>query len=187
MSRQIHLIRHGQSLANLAISLKPGDPLIYDAPLSPLGHEQVAAARTRHAAIHYDLVVISPLTRAIQTAVGIFGARDSLALHVEPMHRETVENSCDIGRPPRELAQDFPDLAFGHLPDVWWYTAQDGARNDAGIILEPHHAISERVNGFRTWLAARPEQSIAVVGHGTFFRHLTGTFLDNCGMIALEL
>ena len=32
-----------------------------------------------------------------------------------------------------------------------------------------------------------PSATIAVVGHGTFFYHLTGTFLENCGSVELDL
>lgn len=186
MAQLVHLIRHGQSTANVALALKRVDPMLFDARLSPLGEEQVRAARARHDAIGYDVVLMSPLTRALQTGLGIFGHRADLAFEVEPLHREHVSNSCDIGRSPQELQADFPQLSFGHLPDPWWHSAEDGARNDAGIVIEPHEHVLARVEAFRASVWARPEARIAVIGHGNFFHYLSGTFLDNCGMIALE-
>ena len=53
--------------------------------------------------------------------------------------------------------------------------------------IEPAHVLTGRVDAFRDWLAARPERLIAVVGHGTFFYHLTGRFLANCELAVLEL
>ncbi len=34
---------------------------------------------------------------------------------------------------------------------------------------------------------ARPERTIAIVGHGTFFYHLTGEWLANCQVLPLDL
>ena len=56
-----------------------------------------------------------------------------------------------------------------------------------GYPVEPRLLFDARVAGFREWLRARPETTIAVVGHGTFFYHLTGTFLENCATIELDL
>jgi hypothetical protein len=39
---------------------------------------------------------------------------------VWPETRETLEASCDIGSTPDRLKQDFPDLDFDHLSQVWW-------------------------------------------------------------------
>ena len=58
----------------------------------------------------------------------------------------------------------------------------------AGRLNEPRPAIVEaRVRQFRSFLLARPERCIAVVGHGTFFFHLTGKVLANCEVAELEL
>jgi hypothetical protein len=37
-----------------------------------------------------------------------------------------------------------------------------------------------RLSKFISWIEARPEQTIAVVGHGTFFHRLTGRPFENC-------
>jgi len=41
------------------------------------------------------------------------------------------------------------------------------------------------VAAFAAWLHARPEASIAVVGHHVFFRSLTGRPLANCEVLTL--
>ena len=56
-----------------------------------------------------------------------------------------------------------------------------------GEAAAPLEVDIEPASAFRDWLRARPETTIAVVGHGTFFYHLTGTFLENCGSIELDL
>ncbi|HEY8382571.1 MAG TPA: histidine phosphatase family protein [Microvirga sp.] len=183
MAFEIHLIRHGQSTFNAvhaATGVDPGHP---DAPLTELGRQQVAAARERLEPIAFDLVVASPLTRAIQTATGIFGHR-SIPLEVTCRHRERLESSCDVGRGPHELAADFPHLGFDHLQPIWWHVGEE--TNERGFCPEPADVFQERVTRFGEWLLARPERRIAVVGHGTFFHAMTGRFLANCESILWE-
>ena len=75
-----------------------------DAPLSAKGEAQVARLRTELIAQKLpqavDLVVASPLTRAIQTSLAFEGL---LAASGKPLvvglHRELVGSSCDIGAP----------------------------------------------------------------------------------------
>lgn len=182
MPKTVHLIRHGQSTFNAAFSDPWVDPLHFDAPLTPTGHEQVRAMRAVVADTAYDLVVTSPLTRAIQTALGLFGERHPIL--VEPLHREYLASSCDVGRSPRALACAFPWLAFDHLDDPWWH---DGEKDARGVPLEPMAMFEARLERFRAWLMARDEQVIAVVGHGTFFRHFAGCQLANCERFVMEL
>ncbi|MCP8938544.1 histidine phosphatase family protein [Alsobacter sp. SYSU M60028] len=182
MTRTVFLIRHGQSTFNAHYAETGEDPGHIDAPLSELGLAQVAEARARMAAEPVELVVASPLTRAIQTAFGIFDGRGA-PFHVTCMHREKLESSCDIGRSPRALAADFPHFAFDHLADPWWHC---GPADERGIPVEPHEVFQERVARFRGWLLDRPERAVAVVGHGTFFRELTGRWFANCEVVALR-
>ena len=69
-----------------------------------------------------DLVVVSPLSRAIQTAALAFGEEPQLAAVVSatqqpgakrrilltPLHTERWTAPCDEGRPKAELALDHP-------------------------------------------------------------------------------
>lgn len=183
MAKTIHLIRHGQSTFNAAIAASPfANHLIFDAPLSAEGEQQARTLRTRAEGLGAEIVLVSPLTRAIQTALGAFG--DIAPILVEPLHRERVEYSCDIGRSPAALAAAFPGLAFDHLDDPWWYT--DGSHPQA-ICFEPEALLEERVAAFTRLLAARPERTIAVVGHGTFLRRMTGERFGYCEVVTVDL
>lgn len=181
-SRTVHLIRHGQSVFNAAFdAVTRIDPMVFDAPLSPTGREQAAALRAEVHGLGVEIVVTSPLTRAIETTLGAFGP-DHAPVRVEPLHRERLEHSGDVGRSPVELARDFPGLAFDHLDDPWWHT--DGSHPRA-IVIESEPVLLARVEGFRAWLAARPERVIAVVGHGTFLHRLTGHHFRNCERLTI--
>ncbi len=176
MPNVIYLIRHGQSTFNALFDLDRVDPLHFDARLSQIGIEQVAAARQAVSGIPVDVVVVSPLTRAIQTAVGLFGEA-AVPIVVTDLHRERLEHSCDVGRSPSALSVEFPMLAFDHLSDPWWH---DGQQDHRGVAVEPDHLFAQRVTDFSRWLSARPEDVVVVVGHGEFFRRLSGRYLRNC-------
>ncbi|KST57539.1 phosphoglycerate mutase [Methylobacterium sp. GXS13] len=183
---RIVCIRHGESTFNAAHRLGRGDPGHRDARLTPRGQAQAREARQRLTDIPFELVVVSPLTRAIETAAIVFGEHPSQPrVLVEVLHRECQESSCDVGRATSEIAAEFPHLDVGHLPEIWWH-AEPGCEV-GGYPVEPRHLFDARVSGFREWLRTRPESTIAVVGHGTFFYHLTGTFLENCATIELDL
>ena len=184
---RIVCIRHGESTFNAAHRATGIDPGHRDARLTERGEAQAREAGARLRAIPFELVVVSPLTRTIQTAALLFeGHPSEPRFLVEVLHRECQESSCDVGRAASELAADFPHLDIGHLPEVWWH-ADEGCATTFGLPIEPRPLFDRRVIAFREWLRARPEQTIAVVGHGTFFYHLTGTFLENCATIELDL
>lgn len=183
MPRTVHLIRHGQSTFNAHMSLTGEDPMHFDAPLSPLGHEQVADLRRKMQTRPVDLVVTSPFTRAIQTSLGAFGGRD-VPLVVESLHREHLAASCDVGRSPDLLKSEFPELDFNHLPDPWWHVEAD---HPGPFAHEPEASVMERVKRFRGWLASRPERHVVVVGHGTFFYMILGRFLANTEVAEMPL
>jgi broad specificity phosphatase PhoE len=91
-----------------------------DQPLKKLRDTDLAAAlasSTHTAALRrVTVVVTSPLTRAIQTAAIVFGAlagrcRYPLRIIVQPLAREILEGSCDVGRLGHALLQD-PALAY---------------------------------------------------------------------------
>jgi broad specificity phosphatase PhoE len=164
----------------------PVDPLHFDAPLSETGHEQVQAARPALAQVPVEIVIVSPLTRALQTAHGLFDDHPfTPRMLVTPLARERIENSCDVGRSPSLLAAEFPSIDVAHLDDVWWHA--DGEPDERGICIEPPESVDARVEAFRSLLLALPERVIAVVGHGTFFFHFTGRFLANCEVATIEL
>jgi broad specificity phosphatase PhoE len=184
MPRSVDLIRHGQSTFNAHYEATGQDPLHFDARLTELGQQQVAAARDRYRDRDYDVVLASPLTRAIQTAHGIFGDR-GIPIEICALHREWQISSCDIGRNVAELRADFPHLDFSTLSDPWWRL--DVPACALGFPQESEEHLQERVRAFAALIAERPEERIAVVGHGDFFRRLIGRHLANCERAELDL
>src|SRR5579862_5207980 len=64
----MYLLRHGQSYFNLHFSSTRVDPGIEDPELTPLGLEQAAAAADELADTMLTRIIVSPYTRALQTA-----------------------------------------------------------------------------------------------------------------------
>ncbi len=182
MTNIIHLIRHGQSTFNEAWEREKVDPMIIDAPLTERGHDQAATLRDQVAALQVDAIIASPLTRALQTASRLAEGTD-IPIHVDSLHREYVWSSCDIGRSPKHLSQEFPDLEFGHLSDPWWWCPSG---NPHAVDQEPSFVVMNRVHAFLNVLKARPERSLAIVGHCTFFWLLSGVLLENCQLLTLN-
>ena len=177
-------IRHGESTFNAAWRVNPVDPLHFDAPLSELGRGQVSQARLTLERYPVDVVLTSPLTRALQTAHGLFEGHPNLPpIQVVPLLRERVENSCDIGRAPAALAAEFPSIDLSQLDDAWWY--KEGQPDARGICVEPIPVVQARAAQFKVDLLARTERVLALVGHGTFFYYLTGKVMVNCEVTEL--
>ena len=171
----VFLIRHGQSEFNAAHSDGEPDPMIFDAPLTELGHAQAREARAEAAKLGIVQVITSPLTRAIQTALLIFG--DDAPIKVVTDHRELLSHSCDVGRSPTLLQADFPNLDFTHLDEIWWH---QGPVNENGVPVEPQEVFARRIGQFARDIERAPEQPLAIVGHGDTFRELAGVSLMNC-------
>jgi len=186
VTKTVLCIRHGESTFNAAWRANAVDPLHFDAPLSAVGHEQVRQARTAVLGYPVELVITSPLTRALQTTVRLFGDHPSAPrIEVSAILRERAESSCDVGRSPTDLSAEFPALDFGHLDGVWWHA--EGIPDHRGVCIEPVPVVQARVAEFRGHLSSRPESIVAVVGHGTFLLYLTGRALGNCEVAELVL
>ena len=149
--------------------------MIRDAPLTTLGLEQARQVREKAADLKVQLVIASPLTRALQTAMAIF---EGIApIKVMTGHHERIEHWCDVGRTPEQLQTDFPALSFEHLDDIWWH---QGPENETGVPVEPKHVFAMRIDRFRANLNSLADRPLAIVGHCNTFRELAGFEMANC-------
>lgn len=108
---ELLLVRHGQSMHNVSDVAQYGDTgadaTLFDAPLSPLGENQVAALAGHPELAAAELVVTSPLTRAVQTLLGAFPKAPAACPPIEmwPLAAEHLTDSCDIGSGASVLAR----------------------------------------------------------------------------------
>jgi glucosyl-3-phosphoglycerate phosphatase len=157
------LLRHGQSEFNAAFTATRRDPGITDARLTALGHQQArqAAEALRREGVRQ--IIVSPYTRALQTAAPIARAL-GVKVFVNPIVRERYAFACDVGTPRTELARAWPDHDFSGMDEVWWPPIEESADSVLG-----------RAALFRAEMAALPDWSeTLVVSHWGFILSMTG-------------
>jgi broad specificity phosphatase PhoE len=169
------LLRHGQSLFNLHFTETRKDPGIEDPELTPLGHQQAEQAAVALAGQPITRIIVSPYTRALQTAEPIL-ARHPVPVEVMHEVRERYAFVCDIGRHRDLLAENFPRHSFEHLPDRWWPEDRESLEDAIG-----------RANRFRDLMAARADQATTLlVSHWAFILALSGISAANGEIIRYD-
>lgn len=183
----VHLLRHGQTEMNVYLSMHRydssafHDPLLYDTRLTPEGEKQAKAANKRVNKLNPppEIIISSPLTRAMRTAELAFEGVDGVPRLVSHLARERLWHSSDVGRVPEEVAADFPAwTGFDALPRIWWHNNGDG--DPLAFEPEPEAVFLPRIEQLRQWLDARPEKSIALVAHWGVIEALTSSEFENC-------
>ena len=128
--KKIYVIRHAESEANAAMDLD-NPTYYYDAKITEKGEEQAIKAREDLKKIQFDTYICSPLTRTMQTFSIIFPGKKPL---LEPLIREQLYHSCDVGRQPNILKKEFPEFDFSNLNKYWWNN--DDPINEKKIVKE---------------------------------------------------
>lgn len=162
------ILRHCESEFNRLYGLIGRDPMVPDPPLSAQGHAHAHALVQTLRNRDITHILVSPFTRALQTATPIARAL-GITPQITPLVRERCLYSCDIGSPATVLAQDWPHLDFAHLREHWW-----------GSQPESDHALSTRVQDFRQQMRSNKAcGQTLVVSHWWFLLELSGQSLEN--------
>ncbi|KAF3927590.1 hypothetical protein AA313_de0206865 [Arthrobotrys entomopaga] len=161
---QVHIIRHGQALHNVQRGYPDRDP-----PLTTTGYD---ATKLIKIPATPDLIVISPMTRTIQTAMNVFPAIfDTAEVQIWPDLRESHDANCNKGISRAELAAKFPRLDFGECSEEWDYPPHTVER--ATIRAEE---VRQRLKKL-----SKTHQNIAVIAHRGFIAYLVrGDRFDVC-------
>jgi broad specificity phosphatase PhoE len=170
----VHFVRHGQGLHN-KLHDEVGksayaDPRVLDARLTDLGKKQAKTIQSRAKEIDPDLIIVSPLSRAIATAViGFKPATCPFVCH--ELCREMIgKNICDKRRKISEVKKDFPEVDYCNIDS-----------NDDSLFTPERETISAcvaRGYEFMNWLRQRKEKNIAVVCHSSFLLALFNGVLE---------
>ena len=178
MTAHNHSQRHGQALHNpraevarengcsfeAFLQLMEEDDA-YDADLTSLGEEQAKEAGSqehiRDSLQNIDMIVSSPLSRAIRTADLVHSSPKNKL----PPKRVAIEEFREINgkllnakrRPKDELEALFPHWNFSLIPSIDDTWTED---------LEAHHECSERGYKGMLWIMQQIETNILVVAHG---------------------
>ncbi|CAK7347309.1 unnamed protein product [Dovyalis caffra] len=195
-SKILHLVRHAEGIHNVA-GEKDHDalsaPEYFDAHLSPSGWQQTGNLRKHvHASAllkRIDLVITSPLSRAMQTATEVFGSEGHIngskeanlddngisslnfppIVAVELCRERLGVHPCDKRRTISENRSRFPTIDFSLANILWTADAR-----------ETDEEIAARGLKFMSWLWTRPEKEIAVVTHHRFLQHTLNALGNDC-------
>ncbi|KAF2657635.1 phosphoglycerate mutase-like protein [Lophiostoma macrostomum CBS 122681] len=178
MPPTLYLVRHAEGKHNVSKNWDISDPV-----LTAQGKVQctnLCKAFQYHNVI--NLVVASPLRRAIQTAVLGFSpllARPEVPMLLHSTAQEVGDAKCDTGLEPDELQKSLRNLfvddrlPFDVASRMNFDHVQTGWNIKTGYWAYTRDAISARAADFRRWLWQRPERHILVVTHGAFLHFLT--------------
>ncbi|CAK8989522.1 unnamed protein product [Durusdinium trenchii] len=160
-SRWVAFIRHAQAGHNVekALIMNPDNALTDEGVAQALRGREGPAGETVRAA---ELLVTSPLTRAMQTA-GLLMGDCSVPVHVDAGITERWSAPCDEGTPKSELLlKSLPGLehfstwnGWDALEEVWW--------------TQPGEDQWARAEAFVAKVREMPQDRIAFVGHGGFW------------------
>ncbi|KAJ8768868.1 hypothetical protein K2173_023863 [Erythroxylum novogranatense] len=206
--KTLHLVRHAQGTHNAEGNKNSKayyPPEYFDAPLTPLGWQQVDHPRNHVQACglsrRIDLVIVSPLLRTLQTAVGVSGGGDYAdRMDVLPL---MVANAGNSGRAAFSSLNSPPFLAVEHCRDRLGICPCHGWQNVSNYQLlfpaidfspatlsrdtlwkadvrETSDELVGRGLKFMNWLWTRKEQEIAIVTHSGVLFHTLNAFGSNC-------
>ena len=96
---KLYLIRHAESEANAASDLD-NPTYYYDARITQRGVEQAKKLNNRIKNLKFDNYFCSPLTRTLETFSIVFPSNKPV---IEPLIREHLYHSCDVGRQPKKI------------------------------------------------------------------------------------
>ena len=186
-TKRVLLARHGEGHHNVAGQRDVKNYRLWeyqDARLTERGRRQAAALgghlERSGLVSEVDLVVVTPLSRSIETATTAMGTRGPsvpFVCHEGP--REILgPNPCDKRRSLSELRADFPHVDFALVRGGEEDALFDEARR------EPEEAIARRAWDFLDWLSRRPERTFLVVTHQVFLQVLSQ---EGCGHLTGDL
>jgi broad specificity phosphatase PhoE len=167
------LIRHGHSLHN-ELFHKIGVqafriPATIDSPLTQEGHLQsIELGQSWQKKKEIELVLVSPLTRTLETCMNIFGDTEIPIISQEFLREYPIgEDTCNKRSSLTLLKNHFPKIEFQLDVDQDTLWKEDYREN----MIE----LEQRLEKMITYLQKRHEKNIAIVGHSSFF----GQFKDN--------
>jgi broad specificity phosphatase PhoE len=190
-NKKIYWIRHGESFSNTS-DLNHN---IIDPYLTKHGIEQCEILKNKIKSDNLyekiDLVVVSPLSRSLQTCSNVF---DNLIYQVNFICmeevREHINQPCHKRKTKLELKNKYKFIDFSNLiyEDDYLYMKYNGNESKSEIII--------RCNKFIKWLKSRKEKNIVVVSHGNFLFPMFNdvlkdipnkSFFTNCELRIYEL
>ncbi len=157
----ISTIRHG--LTELNRDKRVGGHT--DVPLLEVGRQQAKAARAEFAGTPYDLVISSPLQRAIETATIVTGLQPG-ELVIEPLCIERFFGEME-GLTRQQVEQRFPQVVYLQIDQIGYSLNPPGG--------ESYEVLRQRAEQFLEKLLAKyGGHRLVISSHQAFMQQLHG-------------
>lgn len=166
--------------ADLHGSIAYKDELYADAPITDKG---VLQCKDLQQWIEKDssliksvqLVLVSPLQRALQTASLTLPFLEGKVpwIALESLREASGAHPCDRRRNKSSIVAEYPHICFDDLK-----TEEDTLYSKYQDAREPPAAVIARCNDFLEWLSRRTEDHIIVVSHSAYMDQLFGNVFD---------
>tara|TARA_B100001093_G_C26434907_1_gene845586 strand:+ start:74 stop:745 length:672 start_codon:yes stop_codon:yes gene_type:complete len=174
-TKNLALIRHGEAEHNVRFKYigKEAYNEKQDTRLTMLGKNQADNLGIKWENKNkIDLVIVSPLSRALETATRIFKDMDIPMICLDslteyPQHSEL----CNKKRNKSELQKEYPLIDFLRITHetVKWNPKKK----------ESIKELNDRVNFIKKWIFWRKEKNIAIVAHSSFLaQFMHGKIID---------
>lgn len=181
----VYVIRHGEAEHNVDKAFLK----CRDTQLTAKGRRQALALKRYIANLNPDVLVTSPVLRALQTSKGI-GFKGRTVVVPDAREMAGWQANCPI-EPKRgasgDLAGQFGDYDWSlalrdvkGLSSIEKYKSKEYQRTNAKVL--------RRARRLTKYLEKLPETKIVLVSHGEFLMHLTGDgYMDNCEVRAYKV
>jgi broad specificity phosphatase PhoE len=179
------LVRHGST------HLHETGELLRDDPLGIVGRMEATALQKEVSSLDVNIVLCSPLQRALETAIRAFAGRPDVQLFIHPELREFNMKQREKeplfqrhqGHTMRELKHLFPSApstpeivwpANVNDDDEWWEPHGDYCRNSDSTCQTAQERVYAFCEALCNIYCENPAAKVCVVAHETVFRAMTG-------------
>jgi len=191
-SKLFYLLRHAEALHN-QLSKEIGTHIYFDKtytdpPLTHLGRNQILKIKEKIQTTLFDIIVVSPLDRTLQTYNEIYGDKEkpwkTPVIALEYIREIHGRHYCDKRHPISHKKHLYPEIQFfvEHDEDIHWKEER-----------ETEDQARERAWKFIEEIFKRTEQKLLVISHAAFIRILVQmlsnvkVYLENCEFIVLHI
>ena len=171
MNKLVYCIRHGEAFHNVNFK-KYGKTAFYgkdniDTELTQFGHEDsiIFGANWKDKPL-IELVLVSPLTRTLDTCMNIFGDMDVPIVCMENVREYPCGlQTCNQRKSIHDLKRKYPRITFTQCTsneDTLWNHSREETLDE----------LKNRIESFKSYVQKRPETTIALVGHSGFISQM---------------
>ena len=175
MKKNIFLIRHGLATHNIDKKQRGEiayiDPIHRDSILIEEGIKQAEELNSELLLMDFDLVLVSPLTRAIQTCLAANKNINKPIISLEYLR----EFPCSVHTPNNRKSRTFLQQKYEKIDFSDFLSDEDIFWNDKKE--ETLEELDLRIEKFKDWLKNRKEENIIIFGHASFISRFLG--IDN--------